>query len=246
MEGSNPPTRPTALQRTGFEPLGCFVYNITDNAIDREGEKMPYNLDLSTLSIQDYKELLKGQNLLPGRRMLWQNIDHNFEAITKQGIVNVAQLKKQLAASQKMEAFAMATGISEEYLTILKREIGSLEQKPVPIASFPGVGDAIASNLNSRGIKTSKEYFESGSPNTEELFSLCDLVRINGVGAVAAKAFYEAGYRSAKEVAGADAAIMLERVSKVNEAKGYYKAKLGVKDMQFCIDFASLLVKYCG
>lgn len=81
---------------------------------------------------------------------------------------------------------------------------------------------------------------------SEELLCLCDLVRINGVGAVAARAFYEAGYRTAADVAGAHADQMLERVSKVNEAKGYYKAKLGEKDMQFCIDFAMLLKKYSG
>jgi hypothetical protein len=66
------------------------------------------------------------------------------------------------------------------------------------------------------------------------------------VGAVAAKAFYEAGYRSVAAVARADADVILEKISKVNKAKRYYKAQLGVKDMQFCIDFASLLIKYGG
>ncbi len=37
---------------------------------------------------------------------------------------------------------------------------------------------------------------------------------------------------------------MLEKVSAVNKVHRYYKAKLGVKDMQFCIDFALLLNKY--
>lgn len=78
----------------------------------------------------------------------------------------------------------------------------------------------------------------------DELFCLCDLVRINGVGPVAARAFYEAGYRSVFKVAIADAAVMLEKVSAVNEARHYYKGKLGQKDMQFCIDFAFLLNKY--
>ena len=79
---------------------------------------------------------------------------------------------------------------------------------------------------------------------SDELFCLCDLVRINGVGPVAARAFYEAGYHSASEVAAAYAEDMLEKVSAVNETHHYYKAKLGIKDMQFCIDFALLLNKY--
>lgn len=206
---------------------------------------MSYNLDPAAISIQAYRELLKRQNLSPGRRALLENIDQHFEAIQRQGVADVAQLKKQLSTPQKLTAFAAAAGISEEYLTLLKREVGSLEQKPVPLADFPGVDGAVVSGLSSRGIRTSKEHFESASEK-DELFCLCDLVRINGVGAVAARAFYEAGYRSAAEVAGADAAAMLERVSTINAGKGYYKVKLGVKDMQFCIDSASLLAKYCA
>ncbi|MHB1315414.1 MAG: hypothetical protein ACYCX2_08020 [Christensenellales bacterium] len=206
---------------------------------------MQYNLDLSALSVWDYKELLKSQNLLPGRRILWQDIDRNFEIIQQQGIVNVAQLKKQLSTLQKI-ASLVASGIREDYLVILKREIGSLEQKPVPLANFPEVDYALVSCLNGRGIKTSKEYLQSGLSKSDMLFCLCDLVRINGVGAVAAKAFYEAGYQSVGQVASADAAIMLGRVSEVNKAGQYYKANLGVKDMQFCIDFAKLLVRYCS
>ena len=76
------------------------------------------------------------------------------------------------------------------------------------------------------------------------MFCLCDLVRINGVGPLAARAFYEAGYQSALDVSEADPQEMLEKVSEVNEIHRYYKARLGIKDMQFCIDFARLLKKY--
>ena len=207
---------------------------------------MGYSLDLSALSIQAYKGLLNHQNLLPGRRLLWQNIDHNFHVMEQQGITNLAELKRRLSTPQKISSFATTTGISEKYLILLKREIGSLEQKPVAIASFPDMDEALVSQLNGKGIKNSKEYFESGFPDANELPGLCDLVRINGVGAVAAKAFYEAGYRSVCEVACADAETMLGNVSKVNDTKHYYKAKLGVKDMQFCIDFALLLIAHGG
>ena len=207
---------------------------------------MPYNLDLSAISVQEYKEMLKAQNLLPGRRMLHQDIDHIFDLIGKQGIEHIAQLRKQLSAPKKLASFAAAIGISGEYLVLLKREIGSLEQKPVPIEGFPGIDEAEVASLKSMSITTSKDYYEVASSNSDELFCLCDLVRINGVGAVAARAFYEAGYRSVADIACADAGDMLERVSEVNDEKQYYKAKLGVKDMQFCIDFAALLMKRCG
>ena len=205
---------------------------------------MQYNLDLSVLSLEEYKKILKRQNLLPGRRILWQNIDQNFEIIGNQNVFNIADLKKKLSTPQKLTSFAIVTGISEAYLIILKREIGSLEQKPVAIASFPDLDGVLVTILKIKGIVNSKEYYESEQHISDELFCLCDLVRINGVGAVAAKSLLEAGYQNVAEVAGADANIMLERMSKVNGLKGYYKAKLGVKDMQFCIEFASLLIKY--
>lgn len=206
---------------------------------------MPYQLDLSLISIQEYKEILKSQNLLPGRRMLWQDIDCRFEAIEKSGIVNLALLRKALSTPVKIASFADACGIPEQYLTLLKREMSSLEQKPVSIDNFPGMDSEVIIGLHGKGINNSKEYWESRPPR-DELICLCDLVRINGVGPIAAKAFYEAGYTSAADVSEANAQDMLARVSEVNEKKHYYNAKLGVKDMQFCIDFASLLMRFSG
>ncbi|MEL7609447.1 MAG: helix-hairpin-helix domain-containing protein [Bacillota bacterium] len=206
---------------------------------------MKYNLDLECFPIQEYGVLLKNQNLLPGRRVLRQDVDKNFALFESRGIKTVAQLKKSLSTPAKIVAFAADSGISENHLAILKREIGSLEQKPVPLTGFPGIDPSLVLKLSEAGLKTSKDYFERNQAISDELFCLCDLVRINGVGPVAAKAFYEAGYRSVSGVAGADAAVMLEKVSAVNQIRQYYKAKLGQKDMQFCIDFASLLERYC-
>lgn len=205
---------------------------------------MEYNLDLDGLSVQEYKDLLKQQNLLPGRRILWQDIDRNFALFESKGIKSVADLKKSLSTPKRIAAFATESGISEEYLVILKREIGSLEQKTVPLSEFPGINSLLLEKLGESGLRTSKEYWDQKPDVPGELFCLCDLVRINGVGPVAARAFYEAGYHSASEVATADAEDMLEKVSAVNEVHHYYKAKLGIKDMQFCIDFALLLNKY--
>ncbi len=205
---------------------------------------MEYSLNLERLSVQEYKDLLKQQNLLPGRRILWQDIDKNFALFESKGIKSVADLKKNLSTSKRIAAFASGSGISEEYLVILKREIGSLEQKPVPLSEFPGINSSLLEKLGGSGLRTSKEYWDQKPDVSGELFCLCDLVRINGVGPVAARAFYEAGYSSTSDVAIADAEDMLEKVSAVNKVHRYYKAKLGIKDMQFCIDFALLLNKY--
>lgn len=207
---------------------------------------MKYSIDLEKLSVQEYKELLKMQNLLPGRRILWQDIDQNFTKIENDNIKTVEQLRKTLSTPIKIAAFASSSGISEDYLLILKRELSSFEQKPIPLADFLGIDPALIEQLNKIGIGNSREYYESGLSTSDELFCLSDLVRVNGIGAIAARAFYEAGYQSVTDIAAARAEEMLSKISAVNEIHHYYKAKLGIKDMQFCIDFAVLLTNYCS
>ena len=205
---------------------------------------MGYTLPLEQISLNNYRQLLRQQNLLPGRRVLWEQLDERFDLLADAGLSTVAELASALSTPNKLSALAAKTGIPEDYLTILRRELGSLAQKPVPLSDFPGCEPAEIQALADLGIRTSKEYWEKGGTTQDELFSLCDLVRINGVGAVAARAFYEAGFRDVVAVAQANAADMLSRVNTVNAEKGYYKAKLGEKDMQFCIDYAKLLERY--
>jgi hypothetical protein len=218
---------------------------------------MGYSLDLSKISIESYKEILKNQYLLPSRKILQQNIDFSFDAIYSCHIKNLAELKNALSTTQKLNVFSEKSGLSKEYLTILRREIVSIEPKEVLIKEFPEVDEETINSLATTGIKSSKDYYEFynslngkkeitqkisiSEGKAQELFSLCDLVRINGVGAIAAKSFFDAGYKSVNDVAKTKAEEMLERVSKVNNIKQYYKAKLGTKDMQFCIDFASII-----
>ncbi len=125
------------------------------------------------------------------------------------------------------------------------------------IKEFPEVDEKTLNSLTNIGIKSSKDYFcfyislgdkkeiiqkvTISEEKAQELYCLCDLVRINGVGAVAAKSFFDAGYNSVSDIADTTAEKMLKRVSAVNDIKQYYKAKLGTKDMQFCIDFARII-----
>lgn len=217
-----------------------------------------YSLDLENISLETYRELLLSKELLPGRRMLHEDLAERFARIASAGVKNLSGLKKALSSPDKILSFSKASGVSEEYLVLLKREAGSLEQKPLPVVSFLRMDTDTAERLHTAGIKTSRDYHAFylsaphkaahrigiGSGLAQELFSLSDLVRINGVGAAAAQTFFEAGYISAACVAKAEAGEMLEKVTSVNNLKHYYNAKLGEKDMQFCIDFAKTLLRF--
>jgi len=211
---------------------------------------MNYSIDLNLFSLTDYAVLLKNQTLLPSRKILTENINVYFASLLESGIESVYAINKALSSPEKMSSLANKSGIPENYLKILKREIGSLIQKPVLLSEFPGIDSNLINELTKIGIKTSRDYYEkytnqSGDSDVScELLCLSDLVRINGVGAIAAKTFYEAGYTSIFDVAEASAEVMLEQISDVNNEKKYYNARLGVKDMQFCIDFARLIISY--
>jgi len=204
-------------------------------------------------------EILKNQNLLPGRKILHENLEENFKRMAAVGILNLAELKKNMSSAQRLSAFSAETGVPEDYLTMLKREMGSLEQKPVPISDFPDISADTVSILLNKNIRTSKDVYdlaihpdnlsivswETGikADELQELSSLCDLVRINGIGAAAARTLYQGGYRSVAGIAHAKAAELLEHMNAVNMNKKYYKANLGKKDMQFIIDAANIVLE---
>jgi len=213
---------------------------------------------MNRISLENFKNLLAGKELLPGRRMLRENLGENFGRIAAYGIKDLSGLKAALSSPEKIRAFSIATGVPEEYLVLLKREAGSLEQKPLPVAGYLHMNPKTAALLQEAGIRTSRDYYEFYRPTpdsaaerlgidtalAQELFCISDLVRINGVGAAAAQAFFEAGYKSAAAVAGAKAEDLLERVTSANSQKHFYNAKLGQKDMQFCIDYAKILLLF--
>ena len=217
---------------------------------------MKYTADFAKLKLDEYKELIKTQNLLPGRKLLQFNLDTNFSLIKDAGIKNLDELVKALSTVTKLKALSTQTKISEDYLFLLKRETGSLQPKPVSLGDFPGIAVDITETLQKAGIRTSKDFFELFTSTDEnkqilktlsisdeslyELFCLCSLCRINGIGAAAAKCFFDAGYFSIDDVADGNASDMLNRLNSANGQSKYYKASLGTKDMQFCIDYARI------
>lgn len=221
---------------------------------------MTYTIDIKKISLEDYREILRHQDLLPSRKILQQDLDTNFEAILSLGVSNLHELKSSFSTPKKMDAISNQSKIPLDYLKILKRELGSLIQKPVPIKDFPDLSEDIIDKLKKAQIKSSKDFFEMYSTINDaneivrnlnlspaiidELISLCTLVRINGVGAIAAKVFFEAGYKSLSDIINANPQEMLKKISDINSVKKYYKATLGVKDMQFCIDFAKVMIEF--
>ncbi|MEZ4509313.1 MAG: hypothetical protein R2881_06670 [Eubacteriales bacterium] len=71
---------------------------------------MGYSLALEQISLADYQQLLQKQNLLPGRRMLHEQLELRFSALANVGLSSVAQLSAALATPKKLSALAEQTG----------------------------------------------------------------------------------------------------------------------------------------
>ena len=76
---------------------------------------MGYTLPLEQITLADYQKLLQQQNLLPGRRILLEQLESRFALLQNQGLSNVAQLAAALSTPSKLSALAEKTGIPEEY-----------------------------------------------------------------------------------------------------------------------------------
>ncbi len=218
---------------------------------------MGYEINLSCLSLMEYKEILKKYGLIAGRRILKDAIDEKFERLFGYGINNIAQLAEHMGSPQRLEELAAGTGLQLEYLMVLKREIASIVQKPVLISDFPYISQELFEKLAENGIETSRDFYEiSGGCKDKraicektgiseyaalELCSLCDLIRINGVGPVLARVLFEAGFKGVCDIAAGDTEDILEKISEINDACNYTRVRPDRKEIQFCIEYARLI-----
>lgn len=224
---------------------------------------MGYYIDLEKISIDEYKEILKSADLLPSRMILKTNIEEIFNTINKQEIENVDEIRKTLGNKKKLQGFAQQSGIEENYLKILIREINSYRQSPNKISDFPGLSDDVILKLENFGIKNTLQFFDKIltpqsrneiSNQTEiseneilHLAKLSDLSRIRWVNHTFAYVLLEAGYDTTEKVATADYKKLYEEVKKLNEEREIYKGHIGLHDMKLCVEAAkgvSLEIEY--
>jgi hypothetical protein len=224
---------------------------------------MGYYIDLQSISIDEYKETLKSADLIPSRMILKENIDEIFNIIKKQKIENVDELHKALRNKNNLQDFSKQSGIPEDYLGILIREVNGYRYRPNKIKDFPGVSENVILKLENLRIKNTLQLFDkiltpqsrhdlssqTGISECEilKLAKLTDLSRIRWVNHTFAYVLLEAGYDTAEKVANADYKALHEKVKTLNEARENYKGHIGLHDMKLCVDAAkdvSLDIEY--
>jgi len=217
-----------------------------------------YSIDPSLISLEEFKELTANRRMLTSRVMLQEQMDERFALLRDYGIKHLGDLLRTLGSKSQIHNFSSQNGLSDDYLLLLKREAGSYLARPFPLSSFPGIPFEHAELLKSRGIISTKNFFEqvqseqqqavlavsTGIPayRLKELYSLCDLSRITGVGGIFARVLYEAGIRCTELFASSDTASLLKSCQLVIEKHGYAAGKLGEEDIKYGINYASVIV----
>jgi hypothetical protein len=218
-----------------------------------------YHIPLEDFSLEEYQKILESASVLPGRKILKEDISQRFKIFQSEGIKNLKELLEKVKTKKRMKEFSKETGLSEEYLVILRRDIRSYLSKTVYLKDFPGVDSGYIKNLVDISIKNSKNLFERTKTMKErdnlseeadvpseyllELVKLSDLVRVNGVGTLFARMIYETGVDTTEKLANASPGSLFSKLEALNKDKGYTKAKFTVEDIRYCINFAKRLPK---
>lgn len=218
---------------------------------------MGYYIDLKSINIDKYKEVLKTTELIPSWKVLGENIDKNLNIIKNQQIENLDELLAALKDKGKIQKFSKQSGLPENYLEVLKRVVSGYRQKPNKIKDFPCIPETITNRLDKLGIKNTLKLYEeiltrqkriefsqkSGISEDEmvRLAKLTDLSRIRWVNHTFAYVLLESGYDTAEKVANADYKKLYKTIKKVNETREIYNAHIGERDMKMVIEFAQNL-----
>lgn len=221
--------------------------------------KSDYYIDLSKISLNEFQNRLEEGPILPSRTILGENIQENFEILRSGGVKNLLDIEYLLKSKKKVGNFSEKSGVSVEYLTILRREVGSYISKPFPLSKIPDLEPAHVEKLAQHKIRTTLDLFERGkNPDSRktlskdtrvppdvllEMIKLSDLARINGVGPIFARTWYLSGVDTVEKVASTDPEIILQKLFTIYKEQGFSKIDFVKRDIEWCVKTAKLLAK---
>ena len=203
--------------------------------------------DLSNIGLDDFKNELKTGRLLPSRMPLLADIESNFSLIQQTGINNADRLREELKSNKRLAKLAEGTGISEDYLKLLKREVNNLLPTPVKFVDVPNISDEIIKQLNVLGIVDTENLFPyvkdpenrqklknlSGisMPDILWLTKLVDVSRIKWVGPKLARLIVDTEYDTVEKLSHADPKKVLDAFDEAKSKHKAYQGALGIDDI---------------
>ncbi|MCP3926907.1 MAG: DUF4332 domain-containing protein [Desulfobacterales bacterium] len=211
-----------------------------------------YYIDLEKITLDDYNERLEKTYIVKSRKILKENTCEKFKILKDYGIKNLQDCLSILKTKDNVKEFAEKSGLSEEYLTILKREINSFKPNPLNFNKIPDITSAILKKLEKMGIKNTrklfnkiktkedrKEFSEQSGISVEdllELVKLTDLSRVKWIGPIFSRLFYESGVDTVNKMTKAEPKELFIKLIEINKKNNYTKANFTENDVMLCID----------
>ena len=222
-----------------------------------ENDDMNYSLDFSRITLDEYKDQLKKRNWIPSRKILQDQAEMQFAAFKRAQIKNMEQLYSIVSNRKKRIELLKNEDVSDEYLTVLLRELQSIQPKPLKLGEFNWMPEDIIGKIMMAGITNTKIMYEAlgrvhdrkkfiaeTSINEQvvvDLLKLSDLVRIQWVNPTFAHVLFAAGFDTVKKVSTADHEDLYRAVCLKNDELKLYKGRIGLNDMKLCVEAAKIL-----
>lgn len=197
---------------------------------------------------------MKKRTFIPSRQILQDKADIHFTEFKKMNISTLAELFSILKNSKKRAELLKNRNISDEYLTILLRELRSIQPKPVKLKEFSWISSTTINGIEKAGINNTQLLYEkicksndrkkfvemTGIDENEiiELLKLSDLARIQWVNSTFAHVLFAAGFDTVDKVSKANPEELFSKVALKNEEMKLYKGKIGLSDIKLCIEAA--------
>jgi len=205
---------------------------------------MAYYIDPRKYHLDKFQRSLESREMIPSRQALKQNLQFNFDVLRKFDLTTLDELLKALNSKPKIAAFAEKTGLSADYLTLLRREANSYFPTPTKLSRFSGVNLDLVEKLEARGIKSTRHLFDAvatgeglagfAQSQLSQLISLSDLSRLYGVGPAFASMLLDADLDSVQELLKYSG----EEIRDLYEEKTGRTADFTARDIDFTLEIA--------
>ncbi len=215
---------------------------------------MGYYIDLSEITINQYKNKLATAYLPPSRLILREQRDERFGFFEQLGLSNIQELHTYLRNKKKLEALKKEACFAGDYLKILLRELNSILPKPNKITDFTSLKPEIPVKLEKKGIKNTRKLYEhvkakelrhklaeeTGIDSAEvmKLTKFTDLSRIKWAGAAFVQMLYHIGVDTVEKVAQSNPETLHQKINQYNKNMQIYKGKIGFNDIAIFVDAA--------
>lgn len=213
---------------------------------------MPYYIDLSKITLNKFKDNLKSGYLLPSQQILKEDIDKKFKALKSQNIENMHQLQQALKTKGKIDNFSSSSGLSVDYLTVLRRMVNSYHPQPRKLKDFTCLSAETKNKLENMNIKTTPQLFEKvalkedrnklkaelyiGDDEALILAKISDVSRLRYVNPAFATLLINSKYDTVEKIKTADYNELYHELITLNGNKKYYKGRINLKDMDFLVN----------